>query len=103
MSENLREIMRGVRLHLTELIEGLDEQEVRTMSLGLAHTLPGRPAPKGLVFDASRSSEVAVQAEILARQGGYHDHPGLSEVLICVDLGGIQRDRSCSTADSREG
>ncbi|CAK9011512.1 Nucleolar protein 58 [Durusdinium trenchii] len=39
MSDNLREIMRGVRLHLTELIEGLDEQEVRTMSLGLAHTL----------------------------------------------------------------
>jgi len=39
LSENLKEIMRGVRLHLTELIEGLDEQEVKAMSLGLAHTL----------------------------------------------------------------
>mmetsp|Transcript_51926 Transcript_51926/g.124292 ORF Transcript_51926/g.124292 Transcript_51926/m.124292 type:complete len:493 (+) Transcript_51926:105-1583(+) len=39
LSENLKEIMRGVRLHLTELIEGLDESEVKSMSLGLAHTL----------------------------------------------------------------
>lgn len=39
MSDSLKEIMRGVRMHLTDLIEGLDEQEVKTMSLGLAHTL----------------------------------------------------------------
>lgn len=39
MSDSLKEIMRGVRMHLTDLIEGLDEQEVKSMSLGLAHTL----------------------------------------------------------------
>eukprot|EP00931_Biecheleriopsis_adriatica_P074574 TRINITY_DN48602_c0_g1_i1.p1 TRINITY_DN48602_c0_g1~~TRINITY_DN48602_c0_g1_i1.p1 ORF type:complete len:496 (-),score=181.26 TRINITY_DN48602_c0_g1_i1:65-1552(-) len=39
LSENLKEIMRGVRMHLTDLIEGLEAEEVRTMSLGLAHTL----------------------------------------------------------------
>merc|ERR1719392_379601 len=31
--------MRGIRLHLVELIEGLEEQEMTSMSLGLAHTL----------------------------------------------------------------
>lgn len=39
LSENVKEIMRGIRLHLTDLIEGLDETEVKAMALGLAHTL----------------------------------------------------------------
>mmetsp|Transcript_29263 Transcript_29263/g.46966 ORF Transcript_29263/g.46966 Transcript_29263/m.46966 type:complete len:475 (+) Transcript_29263:76-1500(+) len=39
LSENLKEIMRGIRMHLTDLVEGLDETEVRQMALGLAHTL----------------------------------------------------------------
>jgi len=39
LSDGVKEIMRGIRMHLTALIEGLDENEVRSMSLGLAHTL----------------------------------------------------------------
>mmetsp|Transcript_152501 Transcript_152501/g.487291 ORF Transcript_152501/g.487291 Transcript_152501/m.487291 type:complete len:492 (+) Transcript_152501:150-1625(+) len=39
LSESLKEVMRGIRLHLTTLIEGLEESEVKAMSLGLAHTL----------------------------------------------------------------
>merc|ERR1712056_19210 len=31
--------MRGIRLHLLELIDGLNETEVKSMALGLAHTL----------------------------------------------------------------
>eukprot|EP00401_Gymnodinium_catenatum_P015720 CAMPEP_0117546594 /NCGR_PEP_ID=MMETSP0784-20121206/46685_1 /TAXON_ID=39447 /ORGANISM="" /LENGTH=494 /DNA_ID=CAMNT_0005343465 /DNA_START=81 /DNA_END=1562 /DNA_ORIENTATION=+ len=39
LTDNLKEIMRGVRMHLTTLIEGLEENEVKAMALGLAHTL----------------------------------------------------------------
>jgi len=39
LSENLKEVMRGIRMHLTTLIDGLEESEVKAMSLGLAHTL----------------------------------------------------------------
>lgn len=39
MSDNLRDIMRGVRMHLTSLIDGVDENEMKSMSLGLSHTL----------------------------------------------------------------
>jgi len=39
LSDNTKEIMRGIRLHLTTLIEGLEETEVKTMALGLSHTL----------------------------------------------------------------
>jgi len=39
LSDGVKEIMRGIRMHLTALIEGLDEDEVKSMSLGLAHTL----------------------------------------------------------------
>eukprot|EP00933_Yihiella_yeosuensis_P029901 TRINITY_DN23551_c0_g1_i1.p1 TRINITY_DN23551_c0_g1~~TRINITY_DN23551_c0_g1_i1.p1 ORF type:complete len:498 (-),score=172.57 TRINITY_DN23551_c0_g1_i1:163-1656(-) len=39
LSDNVKEIMRGIRMHLTELIEGLDESEVKACALGLAHTL----------------------------------------------------------------
>jgi len=39
LNDNLKEIMRGVRMHLTELIEGVDASEMKAMSLGLAHTL----------------------------------------------------------------
>jgi len=39
LNDNVKEIMRGIRMHLTELIEGLDESEMKSMSLGLAHTL----------------------------------------------------------------
>jgi len=39
LSDNLKEIMRGIRLHLTTLIDDLDESEMKAMSLGLAHTL----------------------------------------------------------------
>mmetsp|Transcript_63806 Transcript_63806/g.152159 ORF Transcript_63806/g.152159 Transcript_63806/m.152159 type:complete len:490 (-) Transcript_63806:149-1618(-) len=39
LSDSVKEIMRGIRAHLTTLIEGLEEDEVKTMALGLAHTL----------------------------------------------------------------
>jgi len=39
MSESLKEIMRGIRGHLLTLIEGISEQEMKSMALGLAHTL----------------------------------------------------------------
>merc|ERR1712232_1507344 len=39
LDANVKEIMRGIRLHLTTLIEGLNEDEVKSMALGLAHTL----------------------------------------------------------------
>eukprot|EP00927_Polykrikos_kofoidii_P057119 TRINITY_DN5122_c0_g1_i4.p1 TRINITY_DN5122_c0_g1~~TRINITY_DN5122_c0_g1_i4.p1 ORF type:complete len:508 (-),score=127.93 TRINITY_DN5122_c0_g1_i4:247-1560(-) len=39
MGDGLRDIMRGIRMHLTQLIDGLEEDEVKSMSLGLAHTL----------------------------------------------------------------
>lgn len=39
LNDSVKDIMRGVRLHLTELIEGLEETEVKSMALGLAHTL----------------------------------------------------------------
>eukprot|EP00930_Biecheleria_cincta_P068320 TRINITY_DN5565_c0_g1_i2.p1 TRINITY_DN5565_c0_g1~~TRINITY_DN5565_c0_g1_i2.p1 ORF type:complete len:524 (-),score=160.35 TRINITY_DN5565_c0_g1_i2:109-1446(-) len=39
LSENVKELFRGIRLHLTELIEGLDETEMKSMALGLSHTL----------------------------------------------------------------
>eukprot|EP00443_Scrippsiella_acuminata_P102228 CAMPEP_0115629812 /NCGR_PEP_ID=MMETSP0272-20121206/30142_1 /TAXON_ID=71861 /ORGANISM="Scrippsiella trochoidea, Strain CCMP3099" /LENGTH=488 /DNA_ID=CAMNT_0003066389 /DNA_START=133 /DNA_END=1596 /DNA_ORIENTATION=- len=39
LSDGVKEIMRGIRMHLTALIDGLDEDEVKSMSLGLAHTL----------------------------------------------------------------
>merc|ERR1712050_654001 len=35
----MKEIMRGIRMHLCTLIEGLTETEVKTMALGLAHSL----------------------------------------------------------------
>lgn len=39
LSDNLKDIMRGIRTHLTTLVEDLDESEIKAMSLGLAHTL----------------------------------------------------------------
>jgi len=39
MSDNLKDIMRGIRTHLTTLVEDVDEAEFKAMSLGLAHTL----------------------------------------------------------------
>uniref|UniRef100_A0A7S2LA48 Nop domain-containing protein n=1 Tax=Zooxanthella nutricula TaxID=1333877 RepID=A0A7S2LA48_9DINO len=39
LSDSVKEIMRGVRMHLTALVEGLEDDEVKAMSLGLAHTL----------------------------------------------------------------
>merc|ERR1712050_640140 len=39
LSDNVKEIMRGIRMHLTTLVEGLNEGEVKAMALGLAHTL----------------------------------------------------------------
>lgn len=39
MNDNVKEIMRGIRMHITTLIEGLEEAEMKQMSLGLAHTL----------------------------------------------------------------
>lgn len=39
LSDSLKEVMRGIRAHAVGLIEGLEEQEVRAMALGLAHTL----------------------------------------------------------------
>jgi len=39
LSDNLKEVMRGIRAHTVALIEGLTEKEVAAMALGLAHTL----------------------------------------------------------------
>jgi len=39
LSENLKEIMRGIRLHLTTLIDGSDDTELRSMCLSLSHAL----------------------------------------------------------------
>jgi len=39
LSDSLKEVMRGIRQHTISLIDGLEEQEVRSMALGLAHTL----------------------------------------------------------------
>lgn len=39
LSDSLKEVMRGVRAHLTTLIEGLEDNEMKSMALGLAHTL----------------------------------------------------------------
>lgn len=39
LNDNVKEIMRGIRMHMITLIEGLEEDEMKQMSLGLAHTL----------------------------------------------------------------
>jgi len=39
LSDPLKEVMRGIRTHITSLIDGLSEKEVQTCALGLAHTL----------------------------------------------------------------
>jgi len=39
LNDSVKEIMRGIRMHLTSLVEGLDDEQVKAMSLGLAHTL----------------------------------------------------------------
>jgi len=39
LSDNLKEVMRGIRAHTVALIDGLEEKEVAAMALGLAHTL----------------------------------------------------------------
>jgi len=39
MSDNIKEIMRGIRTHALDLIEGLKDDELKSMSLGLGHTL----------------------------------------------------------------
>lgn len=38
-TETVRELMRGLRHHMQELVEGMDEKAVNQMSLGLAHTM----------------------------------------------------------------
>jgi len=38
-SDPLKEVMRGLRQHVTSLIEGLEEKEMHQMALGLSHTL----------------------------------------------------------------
>jgi len=39
LNDNLKEVMRGIRANVIELVEGLDPKEVKQMALGLAHTL----------------------------------------------------------------
>mmetsp|Transcript_92428 Transcript_92428/g.146119 ORF Transcript_92428/g.146119 Transcript_92428/m.146119 type:complete len:496 (-) Transcript_92428:78-1565(-) len=39
LNDPLKEVMRGIRQHITSLIDGLSEKEVQTCALGLAHTL----------------------------------------------------------------
>lgn len=39
LSESLKEIMRGIRTHFVSLVDGLEEDEVKAMALGLAHTM----------------------------------------------------------------
>jgi nucleolar protein 58 len=39
LSDSVKEIMRGIRMHLTQLLDGIDEKEMNSMALGLAHTL----------------------------------------------------------------
>eukprot|EP00397_Hematodinium_sp_SG-2012_P022343 GEMP01023139.1.p1 GENE.GEMP01023139.1~~GEMP01023139.1.p1 ORF type:complete len:531 (+),score=152.68 GEMP01023139.1:60-1652(+) len=38
-TETVRELMRGLRFQMEELVEGLDPKETRQMALGLAHTM----------------------------------------------------------------
>lgn len=38
-TETVRELMRGIRFHMEELIDGLDAKETQQMALGLAHTM----------------------------------------------------------------
>lgn len=39
LSDSVKEILRGIRMHMITLIDGLEEAEVKAMALGLAHTL----------------------------------------------------------------
>lgn len=39
LNDNLKEIMRGIRMHLTDLIDGINDTELKSMALGLSHTL----------------------------------------------------------------
>lgn len=39
LNDQMKEIMRGIRMHLTDLLQGVDATEMQQMSLGLAHTL----------------------------------------------------------------
>eukprot|EP00418_Pyrodinium_bahamense_P009920 CAMPEP_0179108662 /NCGR_PEP_ID=MMETSP0796-20121207/50626_1 /TAXON_ID=73915 /ORGANISM="Pyrodinium bahamense, Strain pbaha01" /LENGTH=516 /DNA_ID=CAMNT_0020806741 /DNA_START=66 /DNA_END=1616 /DNA_ORIENTATION=+ len=39
MSDSIKEVMRGIRMHMLTLIEGLNEVDMKSMALGLAHTL----------------------------------------------------------------
>eukprot|EP00746_Dinoflagellata_sp_MGD_P002747 gnl/MRDRNA2_/MRDRNA2_105374_c0_seq1.p1 gnl/MRDRNA2_/MRDRNA2_105374_c0~~gnl/MRDRNA2_/MRDRNA2_105374_c0_seq1.p1 ORF type:complete len:489 (-),score=150.68 gnl/MRDRNA2_/MRDRNA2_105374_c0_seq1:30-1496(-) len=39
LNDQLKEVMRGIRAHLTDLLQGVDATEMQQMSLGLAHTL----------------------------------------------------------------
>eukprot|EP00438_Fugacium_kawagutii_P020095 Skav232647 [mRNA] locus=scaffold2334:93032:117087:- [translate_table: standard] len=65
MSESLKEIMRGVRMHLTDLIEGLDEQEANLFG-GLAgqddvfglgsHPVPGPESRFKLKFSPDKGN-----------------------------------------------
>jgi nucleolar protein 58 len=37
--EKANELLRCIRFQMTELLEGLDEKELRSMSLGLSHSM----------------------------------------------------------------
>merc|ERR1719163_2599068 len=50
--------MRGVRTHLTDLIEGINEAEVKQMALGLAHSL----SRFKLKFSADKVDTMIIQA-----------------------------------------
>lgn len=58
MNDNIKEVMRGVRTHLTDLIEGINEAEVKQMALGLAHSL----SRFKLKFSADKVDTMIIQA-----------------------------------------
>eukprot|EP00300_Choanocystis_sp_HF-7_P018891 c20175_g1_i1.p1 GENE.c20175_g1_i1~~c20175_g1_i1.p1 ORF type:complete len:549 (+),score=178.60 c20175_g1_i1:45-1691(+) len=57
-NEAVAEIFRGIREHINELIEGLDEDSVKAMSIGLAHSL----ARHKLQFSPDKVDTMIIQA-----------------------------------------
>lgn len=54
----INELMRGIRFQLTSLVEGLDDTKLRTMQLGLGHTL----SRYKLKFSPDKVDTMVVQA-----------------------------------------
>ena len=57
-NETIAELFRGIRMHVTELIEGMDEGAMKAMSVGLAHSL----ARYRLKFSPDKVDTMIIQA-----------------------------------------